>query len=1200
MVCRLLFSLLFLWGSTVFPSFSMKLQKLEVEYRTCPLGIDTPTPRFGWQLLSHPQERGICQTAYQLIVQDEAGKRVWDSGKVAGDASQQVVYQGEALQPTTRYTWQVKVWNNRGEVQEGTSWFETSLLTDHEADGWHGARWIGGDDEDMVLYSPYLPVFRLDFSFQMKEQATSRKIAFVYGANDERLMDANKNLYHLSNGKDASYIKVAFDLTPLEGGGSAWIHLYRAGYQPDDKPSVPLKSFLIPNDVLNVGNQYQAHTFSLYSNLGFTTLKQGDVQLGEVNVNPLGQGGDFIAFPVVGEVGFALEDVKGFSGVKMEIRNFRSPENRLTSVTLDVDRLRGAKKMYVQDPSRNSMPMMRTEFATISHKIKKARLYVTSRGIYEMYLNGQRVGEDYFNPGVTQYNKTHLYQVYDVTQQVQAGKNALGAVLAEGWWSGGATYAGENWNFFGDRQSLLAQLVVTYEDGRQQAVVTSPDTWKYFNQGPVVYGSFFQGEVYDARKEQAIAGWSRPGYENAAWKPAVEVTLENHVSQVGGGNVPKVNDYSDFHLKAQYGQTVRAIQQLTARSVEEVRPGIFVYDMGQNMVGVPEITLHGMEAGREINFRYAEVKYPDLPRYAGNEGMIMLENIRAAMAQDKYITKGGEETIAPRFTYHGYRYVEITGIDKALPLESVKGTVLSSIDGLASHYETSNEKVNQLWHNIVWSTYANFFSIPTDCPQRNERLGWAGDISVFSRTATYLADVPQFLRRYLQALRDVQREDGRFPDVAPLGVGFGGLLWGSAGITVPWEVYQQYGDKNLLEEHYAAMGRYIDYIQAKTINPETGILEQEKVWGNLGDWLGPEDNQNDKTLMWEAYFLYDLDIMVKVSKLLGKEREAQRYADLYQKRKEFFLRTYVDQTTAQTISSGADGPEKGKRVDIQTSYVLPLAFGLVPPELREEFAAHLAQTVRRENVGDDGKTYPAYSLMTGFIGTAWISKALSDNGYDDVAYRLLQQTTYPSWLYSVEQGATTIWERLNSYTHVDGFGENNRMNSFNHYSFGAVGAWMYAYSLGIRRDENHPGFKHFILSPRIDPTGQMTFARGHYDSMYGRIESAWEVKDGATSYSFTVPANTSATLYLPAVSSDRLTESGRKLQPGKKGIKDVSCQDGICRIELGSGTYHFTVKSLLFRCTMRAPAGTLSVTQMLPPMVAPFPMVMRPRIVALE
>lgn len=326
------------------------------------------------------------------------------------------------------------------------------------------------------------------------------------------------------------------------------------------------------------------------------------------------------------------------------------------------------------------MPMLRTEFETSYDKVRKARLYVTSRGIYEMYLNGQRVGEDYFNPGVTQYNKTHLYQVYDVTKLMVKGKNAVGAILAEGWWSGGATYAGENWNFFGDRQSLLAQLVVTYEDGQVQTIVTSPDTWKYFNQGPVVYGSFFQGEVYDALREKAIAGWTKAGYDDSAWTKAVEVSLGGHVSRLGGGTMPKVDDYSDFHLVAQYGQTVKAIQKLTAQSVEEVRPGIFVYDMGQNMVGVPEIILKGMKAGQEINLRYAEVKYPDLPRYAGNEGMIMLENIRAAMAQDKYITKGGNETIAPRFTYHGYRFIEITGIDKALPLEDVKGVVLSSIE----------------------------------------------------------------------------------------------------------------------------------------------------------------------------------------------------------------------------------------------------------------------------------------------------------------------------------------------------------------------------------------------------------------------------------------------------------------------------------------------------------------------------------------
>ena len=531
---RSLFCLYFLCSMLISPALSMELQKLEVEYHQYPLALDVTVPRFGWQLVGNPHERGIYQTAYQLEVKDEAGKVVWNSGKVLTDVSQHVTYQGEALKPATRYIWKVKIWNNKGEIAEKDAWFETSLMTSDDKEGWNGARWIGGSDEDMVLYSHYLPVFRLDCSFQMKKQATSRKISFVYGANDERLMNANKNIYHIASGKDESYIKVEFDLSPLKDGRNAWIHIYRAGYRPDDKSSVPLKSFMLPADVLNAENQYQSHTFSLYSNLGFTTLKKGEVQIGEVNLNPLGQGGDFVAFPVVGDVGYALEHVTDFSGVRTDIRNFRSPENKLASVTLDATQLNGVKKCYVQNPSRNAMPMLRTEFETSYDKVRKARLYVTSRGIYEMYLNGQRVGEDYFNPGVTQYNKTHLYQVYDVTKLMVKGKNAVGAILAEGWWSGGATYAGENWNFFGDRQSLLAQLVVTYEDGQVQTIVTSPDTWKYFNQGPVVYGSFFQGEVYDALREKAIAGWTKAGYDDSAWKKAVEVSLEGHISRLGG------------------------------------------------------------------------------------------------------------------------------------------------------------------------------------------------------------------------------------------------------------------------------------------------------------------------------------------------------------------------------------------------------------------------------------------------------------------------------------------------------------------------------------------------------------------------------------------------------------------------------------------------------------------------------------------
>lgn len=752
----------------------------------------------------------------------------------------------------------------------------------------------------------------------------------------------------------------------------------------------------------------------------------------------------------------------------------------------------------------------------------------------------------------------HLYQTFDVTEKIRSGENAMGALLAEGWWSGACTFMGEFWNYFGDRQSLLAKLVITYADGTEQVVVTDPDRWQYFNEGPIRYGSLFQGEVYDARKEKQVEDWTVPGYDTTAWKPAQEIDLKSCMTTAHSNGWVAADDYTDFRLTGQFGQTVKAIKELTAVSVKEVQPGVFVYDMGQNMAGVPRVYLSGMKPGTKISLRFAEVEYPDLSEYAENVGMIMLENIRAAMAQDIYIAKGGDEVISPRFTYHGYRYLEITGIDKQLSPESVKGIVLSSINELTAGYETSNEKVNRLWQNILWSSYANFISIPTDCPQRNERLGWNGDISVFSRTATYLSSLPQFLRRHLAAMRHTQREDGRFPDIAPLGGGFGGMLWGSAGITVAWEAYQQYDDKVLLTEHYESMKQYIHYILEKCIDASTGVLVQEKVWGNLGDWLGLEDNKNDKTLLWESYFIYDLDLMEKIATILNKDEDAGWFRKLAADRREFFSRTYIHPENGKTIASGVAGQKEGKWVDIQTSYVLPLAFNLVDSGMKDKLADHLIQSVVRKNVTDTGRECPPYSLMTGFIGTAWINPVLSECGHGEVAYRLLQQTSYPSWIYPVEQGATTIWERLNSYTHLDGFGGNNRMNSFNHYSFGAVGSWMCNYSLGIQRDEDHPGFKHFVLKPEVDTTGGMTDAKGFYHSMYGRIESSWSVEKDSVVYRFMIPANTTARVYIPAASIDSILEGGKALKKSK-GIEYIGTEGGKVLLKLPSGNYHFKV-----------------------------------------
>ncbi|MDR2287378.1 MAG: glycoside hydrolase family 78 protein [Prevotellaceae bacterium] len=968
------------------------------------------------------------------------------------------------------------------------------------------ARWIGGNDEDLPLYSQYLSVFKIQYDLQFKESSKQVKAGFVFGANDMRLMDKYKNIERIENKKDSSYILVELDIQGIVDqtrNGVAMLNIYRVGYSPGDKKDIPLKTFEISQNIINRNNIYQTHTFYIEVVSGNAKIHIDatgrDNLVADLTLNPLGRT-DKIAFPVLGDVGFPAE----ISNV--EVRNFRSPSNVLRKITFPL-------KQPVFNPSQNSMPLLRTGFK-VKQNIAKAKLYITARGIYEPYLNENRIGNDYFNPGHTQYNKTLLYQVYDVTSFLKEGKNDLQVQLGEGWWSGNATYAGELWNFYGDRNSLLAKLVIAYANGREDIIVTNPATWEYTNESPVIYGSLLQGEVYDARMDTQHA-------TSQKWKPAVEVSLENHISTEGQPNRPYVNDYSGFQLVEQFGQTVKPFDTLTAISVEQAHPRVFVYDMGQNMVGVPKIYLPNTQAGQKIVLRYAEIKYPNLPEYKNNTGELMLENIRGAMAQDIYICSGaGNETYQPHFTFHGYRFVEITGIDRPLPIENVQGIVLSSIDKFTAHYETSNPKVNRLWENIRWSMLGNFLSIPTDCPQRNERMGWSGDISVFSRTATYLADVRQFLRRHLLAMRDVQREDGRFTDVAPMGGGFGSILWGSAGITVAWETYRQYGDTTLLTEHYDAMKHYIDFIWEKYIDPQTHILVQENPdsWDNLGDWLGLEQEKNDNSLLWESYFLFDLEIMRNVADVLDKVADERFFTEIYNQRKAFFNATYIDGETGKTICSGfmqnKKNMPKGKWIDTQTSYALPLAFDIVDEEIKTKFTANFIANIERENKMDDGKAASPYSLLTGFIGTAWINKALSDIGRNDLAYRILQQTSYPSWLYPVEQGATTIWERLNSYTHENGFGGNNGMNSFNHYSFGAVGAWMFENSLGINRDEKSAGFQHFVLKPEVDESGQMTFARGYYDSPSGRIESSWEIQGNEIHYRFVVPENTTATLYL--------------------------------------------------------------------------------------
>ena len=1112
------------------------LKALQVEYTTSPIAITTNHPRFTWQMDADDDRKGWRQTAYKIIVTDENGDVVWNSGKVKSDKSLNIPYNGSTLKPTTCYTWHLEVWNQKNQLMSASSSFETALQlsTDlnhsvttpsfYSPQAWDGAKWIGRGNDAISFYAYYLPVFTITYNLQLDRSSGSTCASLLFGANDPRLMDANKNLLGACNENDSSYIRIELDIAPLKRMQPAYLNVYRKGYKNKESSTKPIASFSIPEDIANSSNCYEPHLIKIDCNAGKAAfyIDNSPKALGKVTLNPTGKsGGDYIAYPVVGDMGYMLPAGQKATFSNVNIKCYRAPHNTITSLQDSPITINGGSTgfMHTYKLKANAAPMLRSVFKTNDKKIRRARLYVTAHGIYDCYINGKRVGNAYFNPGSTQYDKTQTYQTFDVTGVLQSGtQNAIGAILSEGWWSGGSTYITDNWNFFGDRQALLAKLKIVYEDGTQQTVVSSPDTWQTYDNGPLQFGSFFQGEVYDARKEQNTYGWTTVAYNDAGWQKAVEIKEEQFKAA------------PDFQLIADMAAPVMPVDTLAALNMEEVRPGVYVYDLGQNMAGVPLIKFGSLKPGTKVKLRFAETRYPDLPKYKDNQGMIMTENLRVAMCQDIYVAKGsGEETFSPRFTSHGFRYIEITGIDHALPQKDVKAIAISSMPCVSSEYSCSNADVSRLWLNTLWSTRSNFMSIPTDCPQRNERLGWMGDISVFSRTATFLTDAVSFLRRYLIAVRDLQTPEGKYPDVAPTGCGFGGLLWGSAGITMPWELYQQYSDLDMLREHYPSMKRYMEYITDKCIDKKSGIIVQNRQWGDLGDWLSLEDKLNDKSLIWECYYIYDLDIMQKMASVLGKTEDAELYAHRAAERRAFFNNTYVDAKTGKTLFSAFDEKRKGQEVNTQTSYVLPLVFGVVEGKMKDLMTDNLRQSILHNS-----QQYPSYSLLTGFIGTAWICKALSDCGMSDIAYRMLQQEDFPSWLYPVKNGATTIWERLNSYTEKDGFGSNNSMNSFNHYSFGAVVSWMYNHSLGIERDENSPGFKHFFLKPEPDPTGMMTHAEGYYDSMYGRIKSSWQRKDDTTIYRFTIPANSSATLLLPTT----------------KGIKQK---------ELVSGSYEFVV-----------------------------------------
>ena len=754
----------------------------------------------------------------------------------------------------------------------------------------------------------------------------------------------------------------------------------------------------------------------------------------------------------------------------------------------------------IQDTARHmSGLMVRKEFE-VKKKIASARAYTTSHGLYELHLNGKKVGDELLTPGWTSYQKRLQYQVYDITTQVQQGINVVGAMLGDGWYRGSLAWE-NNFAIWGKTLGLLCQLQIKYTDGTEETITTN-NSWKGTQDGPVVLNGIYDGETYDARKD--MKGWSSAGFNDNGWKPVT------------------VTDYPKTNLIAVQSVPVKRISEIKPVKIFTTPKGLLVADLGQNMVGWIRLKVKG-NAGNIVTIRHAEV----LDKY----GNFYTDNLRAAKATATYILKGGEEeTYEPRFTFFGFRYISISGYPGELKPEDITGIVVHSDMKPTGSFESSSALLNQLQHNIQWGQKGNFVDVPTDCPQRDERLGWTGDAQAFSRTAAYNMDVAPFFTKWLKDLAADQSADGKVPFVIPdvLRNNATSAGWGDVAVIVPTNIYQVFGDKRILETQYPSMKAYVDYIRNKA-----GDSYLWKGGSVFGDWLfyksmrqTENDGYTNPDMIATMFYGYSTKLLARAAGVLGKTEDEKMYLDVFERVKIAFNKTYV--TAEGHIAS-----------ESQTSYVLALEFGLLPDELRGKAVQYLVDDIRsRSN-----------HLSTGFLGTPYLCHVLSENGRTDVAYDLLLQETFPSWLYPVKMGATTIWERWDGQK-TDSTFQDVGMNSFNHYAYGAIGDWMYRVVAGIEIGE--PGYKHILIQPQ--PGKKLNYAKASFESSYGEIACGWEMKNGVLTVHVKIPANTTATITLPSSRPEDITEAGAPLSDL---VKNVKSENGKTIFDVGSGEYIF-------------------------------------------
>ncbi len=1021
-----------------------KITDLTVNYMQNPIGIEQ-NPLFGWRMQA---KGGQQQTAYRIVVaasQEKLAQEeyLWDSGRTESGSSVAVPYQGNSLLAGTGYVWKVFVWDEAGNMTESmeTAAFETGL-TDND---WGGASWIGirakQDTKEAAKEKTY-------YAIEYDVRLGRTRSGVVWGMDTNQYGDyfrcefdtlgdtVSFSIVSLSNVDEIKRSSADLEEGLSEDFGEKVHHVRLEIKDTAVEASIDGKPVLHTelDQKKALGNlgfwTDRGAYYAYYDNLCVTDGDTGEVLLQE----------DF------------EEDTSGqkkntlFSPYYFKVR----------------DGWCEASSGFLLTPGVNEpAPMLRCLFEKKPDcRVTAARLYVSALGDYRIYLDGEEASGEYLAPGRSIYSKEVYYQTYDVTKLLadEQTQHVLGAVLGHGRYD----KANADW---GEQIALQAKLVLQYDDHSTQCIVTD-DTWQAYADGPIQKDDMFLGEFYDATREQT--GWCERGFAADGWQQA-DVFSEYDALEKRASGVPAVS----------------CIETRKPVAVSEPVSGVYVYDFGQNFNGNCELVFRDTEGkrGQTVTIRYAEALNDSRMSCRDDAvGTVWTQNLYTAKNTDYYVMSGaGEETYTPKLVCRGFRYVQISGVDEALPAEEVTGLVLSTKNKRTGYFTCSDEHINQLYESIYWTQLSNFLDVPTDCPQRDERFGWAGDAQVFARTAAYNAEVHNYLSKYVQMLIDGQCENGAFPEIAPsINMDSGANGWSDAGIILVWELYQQYGDQRLIEDNLQAMCRYMDYL----VDTSENFVRRQHNYSDHNAVAGLEDE-----IANTAQCAYVAGLLSKMSADIGEKEIALTYEKVYNQYRAAWQENYINE----------DGS-----IDcwLQSAYTLGLAYGLYPEALAKKGAACLNNAVMAND----------YHLNTGYIGTQFLLPVLCRYGYVDTAYRILQQDTYPSWRNMLSYGQTTITEAWNTcYETGDGTYAVN--GSMNHFGLGTVGQWLYSDVLGIKRDLDNPGYKHFYIEPQVG--GGLTHVSGSYESVYGTIESGWRLEGSELVFTFVIPPNTTATVTLP-------------------------------------------------------------------------------------